>query len=145
MDINSPENTLYKNIFIIIAIFYVTVLYVIFGIYVVTLLDEFGVNTFLSEDDEKESFFRQVLGLGVVVGLTACIAYIGRNLIQLIPFPLDGVYGFDYKDVREVNTGHILFVFLFGFSAIIFNKMEHLKDKLNLVKSVHFGKRPLDI
>ena len=68
-------------------------------------------------------------------------AFIGRNLIQIIPFPFDGLFGFDYTNVKEVGAGSILLVFMFTFSASLFNKIELLRNKLNLVKkNKHFEK-----
>ncbi len=137
---NQTNDNFTTTILTLTAIFYITVLYILFGIYVVTLLDEYGINSILiDKNDTKDSIFRLVLELAITVATTACIAYVGKYLIQLIPFPFDGWYGFDYKSVREVNTGHILFIFMFTFSAIISNKMEVLKKKLNNIKSVPFS------
>jgi hypothetical protein len=140
-NINDNNFNIPKEIILLIAIFYITVFYVIFGIYVITLLDEYSVTSlFMHADDKHDSFFISVLELAGIVGITACIAYVGKILIESIPFPLDGLYGFNYIEFIEKNTGHVLFIFLFGFSAIIFNKMEQIKDKLNMVKSVSFVK-----
>jgi hypothetical protein len=121
----------------LLAIMYIAVLYVMFGIYMTILLDEYGYHDiFLNNDDDpKDSVFQMVWELGVMVGIIACIAFIGRNLIQIIPFPFDGVFGFDYESVRELTSGAILFVFMITFSASVQQKVIKLQTKLNLIKT----------
>ncbi len=123
----------------IFAIFYVSVLYVIFGVYITTMLDEYGFVDMLVDNDHKnkstDSVFKLVVETAIVVGIIAVFAFIGRNLIQLIPFPFDGVFGFNYESVREVTSGAILFVFMVTFSASIQQKVVKLQSKLNLIKT----------
>ncbi len=121
----------------LLAIMYIAIIYVIFGIYITYLLDEYGYHDIFvnNHDDSNDSIFKMVLELGVMVGIIACIAFIGRNLIQLIPFPFDGVFGFNYESVREVTSGAILFVFMVTFSASIQQKVVKLQSKLNLIKT----------
>ena len=122
----------------IFAIFYVSILYVIFGVYITTMLDEYGFVDMLVNNDHqnttKDSVFKLVVETAIVVGIIAVFAFIGRNLIQLIPFPLDGFMGFKYDDVKEVVAGNILLVFMFTFSSVLFNRIELLREKLNLYK-----------
>ena len=122
----------------IFAIFYVSVLYVIFGVYITTLLDEYGFVDILVDNDHhnktNDSVFKLVVETAIVVGIIAVFAFIGRNLIQLIPFPLDGFMGFKYDDVKEVVAGNILLVFMFTFSSVLFNRIELLREKLNVYK-----------
>ena len=135
MNPNEFDDHIYLILIKIFAIFYVSVLYTIFGIYITTLLDEYGFNDLLiNNDDKNDSIFTLVFETSVVVGVIAVFAFIGRNLIQIIPFPFDGLFGFDYSNVKEVAAGSILLVFMFTFSASLFNKIELLRSKLNLVK-----------
>jgi hypothetical protein len=135
MNPNEFDDHIYLILIKIFAIFYVSVLYTIFGIYITTLLDEYGINDLLiNNDDKNDSIFRLIFETSVVVGVIAVFAFIGRNLIQIIPFPFDGLFGFKYDNVKEVAAGSILLVFMFTFSASLFNKIEILRNKLNLVK-----------
>ena len=142
MNPNEFDDHIYIVLIKIFAIFYVAVLYTIFGIYITTLLDEYGFNDLLiNNDDKNDSIFRLVFETSVIVGIIAAFAFIGRNLIQIIPFPLDGLFGFKYDNVKELASGSILLVFMFTFSASLFNKIELLRSKLNLVKkNKHFEK-----
>jgi uncharacterized membrane protein len=82
----------------------------------------------------SDSVFKLVVETAIVVGIIAVFAFIGRNLIQLIPFPFDGFMGFKYDDVKEVAAGNILLVFMFTFSSVLFNRIELLREKLNVYK-----------
>ncbi len=121
----------------LLAIMYIAILYVMFGIYMTILLDEYGYHDIFvnNDDDPQDSVFHMVWELGVMVGIIACIAFIGRNLIQIIPFPFDGAFGFNYESVREVTSGAILFVFMITFSASVQQKVVKLQSKLNLIKT----------
>lgn len=68
--------------------------------------------------------FLEVCGQIFIIGI---LVYILRNLINLIPFPLDGVYGYQHSRVRELTSGGIAITF--G----IFYAQENIKSKLNYV------------
>ena len=132
---NEFDNSIGLIIIKIIAIFYVAILYTIFGIYITTLIDEYGIpDLFIDNHDVKDSVFKLVFETAIIVGILAVFSFIGRNLVQLIPFPLDGFLGFKYESVKEVQAGSILLVFMFTFSSVLFNKISILREKLNNVK-----------
>ena len=65
------------------------------------------------------------------------VAYLLRNLLQLVPFPLEGVYGFPHMKVPEVKSGNIISVILVFFAFTFRNKMVILQSKIaNLKKPV---------
>ena len=49
--------------------------------------------------------------------------YIARNIVGIIPFPLDGYQGFEHSKVKEVNVPII-----FSFVYMLFG--EHIKSKI---------------
>ncbi len=65
-------------------------------------------------------------------GILATLSYVGRNLTQMISFPLDGVNGFDYMRLKEVSSVTILTVFIFTYSSILASKSSALKSKLGV-------------
>lgn len=132
---NEFDNSIALIIIKIIAILYVAILYTIFGIYITTMIDEYGIpDLFIDNHDVKDSVFKLVFETAIIVGILAVFSFIGRNFIQLIPFPLDGFFGFKYESVKEVQAGNILLVFMFTFSSVLFNKIAILREKLNNVK-----------
>lgn len=54
-------------------------------------------------------------------------AYMIRNLVEIIPFPLDGVGGFEHKRIRELDGGVML-----AFAIIEFQP-EYIEDIRQLV------------
>lgn len=121
----------------ILAILYICMLYVIFGIMITYWLDEFGYHDMFvdSENDLQDSVPTLVYELGMMIGILGVIAFIGRSIVQLIPFPLNGVCGFDYEHVRELTSGAVFFVIMFNFSAVIQHKITYLQDRLNNFKT----------
>ena len=58
------------------------------------------------------------------------ISYIKRNIVELIPFPLDKLYGYNHKRISELKGGVI-----FAFAIIIF--MKNFKRKLDILIHDH--------
>jgi hypothetical protein len=148
MNPNEFDEHIYLVLIKIFAIFYVAVLFTIFGIYITTLLDEYGFNDFFINNNNSinDSVFKLIYETAIIVAVIAVFAFLGRNIVQLIPFPFNGVYGFKYDSVKEVGSGSILLVFMFTFSASLFNKIEILRKKLDLVKkNNHFNSDMKDI
>jgi hypothetical protein len=49
----------------------------------------------------------------------------------LIPWPLDGVFGYDHKRVKELNSGGAALVF--G----IFYAQDNIKDKMTYISTLY--------
>jgi glycopeptide antibiotics resistance protein len=62
----------------------------------------------------------------IEMSLTGVFSYIGRNIIHLIPFPLEGFYGFKHLKVKEVNSGALLTTFLVFFQSNLQLKLTNL-------------------
>lgn len=65
--------------------------------------------------------------------LIGVVAYGLRNLVGLIPYPLDGVAGFEHKRLKELSGGTAL-------SMIMLFFQQNLRDKIN-----YFAQRVLGI
>jgi len=63
------------------------------------------------------------------IAVIGIIIYIGRNVGQFIPSPLDGIFGLDHYKVKELTNGAMLgiYVMLFQYS---------LQDKLLIIKNM---------
>ena len=55
--------------------------------------------------------------------LIGVVAYILRNLIALVPFPLEGVAGFQHSRLKELQGGVILAVLIFMFQESLRTKI----------------------
>jgi hypothetical protein len=60
----------------------------------------------------------------LTVWLYGVLIYIVRNLIELVPFPLDNYHGFSHKKVKELSSAMV-----FSFTFLLFSK--YLKAKLD--------------
>jgi uncharacterized membrane protein YkvI len=109
----------------LLDITYLTIIYVtisiVFSIYLNKLIGPFN-----KEDAEKKSTLRLILEIYLNFSIIAMVAYLIRNLVELIPFPLDDVYDFEHAKVHELNGGII-----FGFA--IFYYQINLCNKINYV------------
>mgnify|MGYP003350142708 CR=1 FL=1 len=64
--------------------------------------------------DESKSKTRVFLEVCVQFGIVGAILYWSRVLIKNVPFPLDGLYGYEHANLGELRSLP-LFVFIFMF------------------------------
>jgi len=119
-----------------LAIIYVTVIYAIGGVWLAALADRKLLRSYYhtpAEDDEMTTgkhFWETIIILSVL----GVLAYVGRNVLQKIPFPLNGVLGFDYERVPEVVTGGLLGWTIFIFSGVLDKKIKIINERLSDIK-----------
>ena len=82
----------------------------------------------------KGLLFLDILFHMFLVGITA---YALRNVIGLIPFPLEGVAGFEHKRLKELSGGTALSLILLFFQ-------DNLRDKVTYFADSVFGISPDD-
>ena len=112
-----------------IAIAYIAIIDVFAGISITHLVDKYIFPKKFSEKDKEKSVPRLMLEVSLIISVLSIIAYIVRNIIQLIPFPLDDQYGFDYSRVKEVGSGAIFYGALVLYCTTYFRKVYIIKDK----------------
>lgn len=125
------ENLILRGIKII-DISYITCIYTVPTLYVASLLDKY-IYTHINLDsripDEEKSIRYLLTEVILCLCINGIVSYILRNILQLIPFPLNGVYGFKHIKVREVASGSIINMVLMWFSSTIRNKLLILQKK----------------
>jgi hypothetical protein len=101
-----------------------TILYFTLGYIFSWLINKIYYNFDPNTAPMKFLLFLEVCGQVFVIGI---LVYILRNLINLIPFPLEGIYGYQHSKVRELYSGGIALAF--G----VFYAQENIKEKLNYI------------
>jgi hypothetical protein len=77
----------------------------------------------------------------ILLELVAQMAFVGiavyilRNVIELVPFPLDGIYGFDHMKVKELKSGALLSLSVIVFQYNLQSKFLYLRNKSVSVNS----------
>ena len=104
------------------------------GIYFIILSIAFsiGIEYIFIEIFGKEpvNTFLLILEILLYAAAIMIISYIIRNIVELIPFPLDKLYGYNHKRISELKGGVI-----FAFAIIIF--MKNFKRKLDILIHDH--------
>jgi hypothetical protein len=113
----------------IIDICYITFIYFVLG-----YVTAFAYDKVLGEFDEaatkKKSTLRLAAELILHVCTIAVLTYVIRNLVELIPFPLNGVYGFNHYRVKELTIAPMFSLVIIIFQDHLRAKMRHLFDRL---------------
>jgi sterol desaturase/sphingolipid hydroxylase (fatty acid hydroxylase superfamily) len=124
-------DTLQKEVVIrsikIVDIAYVYTIYFILGLVGAKLFDKLNTVLFgkVEEESKKEDLLKvsteeklKLFGkICLNFALVGIYIYICRNLIELVPFPFQGVYGYDHMRLKEM-TGVNNFVL--GFTVLYF-------------------------
>ena len=93
----------------ILAIFYVSNLYLILGIISSSLINKYIVVDY----DSSRGYLINFLYLLFLVSSISLAAFIIRQLIKFyIPSPFDGIAGFKHKMLKEIN-GNVILAFAF--------------------------------
>jgi len=101
-----------------------TILYFILGYIFSWLINKIYYNFDSNAKPMKFLVFLEVCCQIFVIGI---LVYIIRNVIDLIPFPLEGIYGYQHFRVRELYSGGVALTF--G----VFYAQDNIKDKLNYI------------
>ena len=106
----------------IVDIAYVAAIYLTLGAVLSIVIDRYLGKFDSDEADDKSTaqLYGEVLLHFASVGI---LIYIVRNVVEWIPFPLNGMYGYDHMRLTELRNAGL-------FGVIFFLFQNNLKDKL---------------
>lgn len=122
--IKPPKQTLGQDVLMrsikIVDIGFLTIIYISLAIVCAKLTDiTFG--KFDEEKEKKKTVIQISLELLLTLWLYGVLIYIIRNVVELIPFPLNGVGGFDHQRVKELHNP-MVFTLVFLLNSDILKK-----------------------
>jgi len=118
----------------VLAIIYSTLIYVFGGLFITFILDKYLFKYFydISDNDiNKKTTLRHFIETSLILSIIAIFGYIGRNVFQSIPFPLNGYEQFDYMKVKEVLSGYYISYIILIFSIVLNSKISILRNRFS--------------
>lgn len=123
-----------KEVFIrsakIFNIGWATVAYFFIALVVLFILEKI-YGRFDEKKYEKMSTQEIVIELIVYLWVIGIATYIVRNLFTLVPFPLDGIMGYDHKRVKEVTNAAVFGIFIVALNPRIQGYYTLLRTRLS--------------
>lgn len=115
----------------LVDIGFITVIYFAVGYTMAFLVDNWFAKMFASKEaDERPNKWRLIGEILLQVIAIGILTYIMRNLVELIPFPLNGILGYDHLRVKELKSGAVFTVFMVMFSYNMQDKLLKLRKVL---------------
>jgi hypothetical protein len=106
----------------IIDIAYIATIYLILGA-VLSLIIDRQLGNFDPEEADNKTNVQLYLEVIIHFAFIGVLMYIVRNAVEWIPYPLNGVYGYNHMKLNELKNASL-------FGVIFFTFQKHLKDKL---------------
>jgi len=111
-----------------IDISYISTLFFIIGYYFGIYIDDFCSYLFGKNFNEKHMIYLMLEILFQII-LVSIFAYIGRNIVEKIPFPLDGTFGFVHQNLKELNAVGFINIFIYSFQYYMQDKLDFIKNQ----------------
>lgn len=113
----------------VLDIGYVTTIYFIVAFCISVAIDKV-MGVFDPDAYEKRGSLTILFELIAHTYVLAVIIYATRNLVELLPSPLHGVYGYDHMRLKEMTNAAIFSVILLWNQKYMLAKMNFLHDRI---------------
>jgi hypothetical protein len=113
----------------IIDIAYVASIYLTLGAILSIFIDR-KMGKFNPEEADKKSI-PQLYGEVILhFSLIGILIYFVRNIVEWIPFPLNGLYGYNHLKLGELRSAGLFGVIFFLFQNNLKNKLNYLSNRI---------------
>lgn len=131
---NHFKNELRFRFIKIMDIGYMVILYFIFGIFLSKITDIiFG--GYSEEETKKKSTMRLIVEVIATLWFNMILFYIARNIMEVIPSPFDGLYGYEHSRLKEVTNTAILGLTYLYFQTGFRSKLNELNIRVSLTSN----------
>lgn len=114
---------------------YMVILYFIFGI-VLSKLTDILFKEDTPEELKKRSTMHIILETMLMIWTNVVLFYIARNVMEIIPSPFNGLYGYDHSRLKEVTNTAILGITYLYFQAGLRNNLNELNARLSISRNM---------
>ena len=104
-------------------------IYFIIGFFTAIGIDAF-FGKFDSYDDQDKSTLRLLLEAIIYTTVLLFFYYIIVTAVNYIPFPFDGIYGFEHSDLKAQSAGVIFVFVLFYYQNYYTDKLTFLHNRI---------------
>ena len=108
---------------------FVTTIYFIIAIVFAKIFD-YVYGKFNPEEYKNESLWKLGTEIVIHIFLLAVLAYAMRNVVELIPFPLEGIAGFQHHRLKELEGGEIMALLMILFQNNLHEKIEFFGEMI---------------
>lgn len=115
----------------LIDIAYISCLYLTLAIVVSHYLDRL-YGKFDTAKANTKSLAKLYLDILLHFSIIGIVSYFARNIVEIIPFPLNGVYGFSHYKMKELMSGAL-------FASMLIFTQNNLRNKLIYTIDRTFG------
>ncbi len=105
-------------------IIFVTTIYFVLSFFISGKVQQ-HVGQFDPEKEKHKSKYRSLSEVLFYIILLTLIVFIVRNIVQSIPSPLDGLYGFKHSELKELTSATIFVYVLFFYQDYLKQKMRY--------------------
>jgi len=113
----------------LLGISYVTIIYFLLGFAVAKALD-YILSDYDKVKENKKPVWRVILEILVRLCILGILIYLARNIVERVPFPLDGAFGFEYKRLKELDNEFIFTIPIFIYHTNFSEKIMDLYKRL---------------
>jgi hypothetical protein len=113
----------------ILDIGYITSIYFVLALFVGISIDKL-LGPFDPIKNDKKNTWCIAAELILQIWIFGILIYIARNVVEIIPSPFNGIYGFEHNRLKELHQAFVFSIILIWNSHYFINKMAFLYKRI---------------